>query len=91
MSGVEDIEVSVFDPTATEVGGWVCPSVEWSGVLSLTLTPSADQVSIFFNGPETDVFCYFRLAPLVDEDDGVVTRIASIEESPSESWMGGVI
>ena len=42
VSRVEDVKVSVLDPTAVEVGGGVSFGVERGGILSLTLAPSAD-------------------------------------------------
>ena len=42
MSGVEDVEVSVFDPAMIEIGRGVGFSIEWGGVLSFSLSPSAD-------------------------------------------------
>jgi len=52
---VEDIEISVFDPTTTEVGGGVGFHVKWGGIFGLTLTSCSDQVSFFLSGAKTDV------------------------------------
>ena len=42
VSRMEDVEVSVLDPTTVEIGGGICLSIEWSGVLGFTLALSAD-------------------------------------------------
>ena len=39
---MEDVEVSVFDPTAIEIGRGVGLSIKRGGILSFTLAPSAD-------------------------------------------------
>ena len=46
---------------------------------------------LFVNGPEANVLCYFRLILLVEKDEGVMAGVASVEESLSDSWMGGVV
>ena len=91
MSRVENVEVSVLDPAAIEVGRGICLGMEWGGVFGFALALSADRMSLFVNSPEANIFCYFRLVLLIEEDKGVMTRVASVEESPSNTWMGGVI
>ena len=42
VSGMENVEVSVLDPTTIEVWRGICLGVEWGSILSLVLAPSAD-------------------------------------------------
>ena len=42
MSGVEDVEVCVLDPTTIEVWRGICLGVEWGSILSFVLAPSAN-------------------------------------------------
>ena len=42
VSGVEDVKVSVFDPTAIEIGRGISLSIKWGGILHFTLAPSAN-------------------------------------------------
>ena len=48
-------------------------------------------MSLFVDGSEANIFCYFRLVLLIKEDKGVVTSVTGVEESPSNAWMGGVV
>ena len=55
MSRVEDVEISVFDPTAIEVEGGVGFHIKWGGILGFTLASCSDQVSFFLGGAKTNV------------------------------------
>ena len=55
MSRVEDVEISVFDPTAIEVEGGVGFRIKWGGILGFTLASCSDQVSFFLGGAKTNV------------------------------------
>ena len=91
VSGMENVKVHILDSTTIEIWGGVCFGVEWGGVLGFTLASSADQVGFFLNSPEANIFCYLRLVSFVEEDERVMASVASIKESLSNAWMGGVI
>ena len=91
MSRIEDVEVSVLDPTTVEIGRGVCLGVKWSGILGFTFALSPDQVCLFVDCPEANIFCYFRLVLLIEEDEGIMASVTSVEESPSNTWVGGVV
>jgi len=91
VSGVEYIEVSVFDSLVIKVGGGIGFHLKQGGILGFTLASSPNQVSFFFSGMKTDVFGYFRLILLIREDKRIVPRIASIKEGPSLSRMCGIL
>ena len=46
---------------------------------------------LLVDGPEANVLCYFRLVLLIEEDKRVMAGVPSVEESPSDSWMGRVV
>ena len=48
-------------------------------------------MSLLIDGPEANIFCHFRLALLIEEGEGVVARVASIKEGPSDAWMSRVV
>jgi len=56
----------------------------------MALSLSSHQVGIFFCGAKANVLGYFRLSFIVREDEGVVPRVASVEEGPSFSRICGV-
>ena len=91
VSGMEDVEVSVLDPMMVKIGGGVSFSIKRSGILRLAFTLSTDQVCFFIDGPKANIFCYFRLVLLVEEDQRVVASVTGIKEGPSNTWMGRVI
>ena len=88
---MENVEISVFDPTAIKVGGGVGFRVKWGGILSFTLASCSNQMSFFLCGAKTNILGNLRLVLLVEENKGVVAGVASVKESPSFARMGGVL
>jgi len=59
VSGVEDVKISVLDPTAIEVGGGIGFCMKRGGVLGFTFALCPDQVSFLFYGVKADVLGNF--------------------------------
>jgi len=91
MSRVEDVKVGVLDSAAIKVGGGIGFCVKWGGILGFSLALSSDQVSFFFGGVKTNILGYLWLILFVKENEGIVTRVTSVEESPSFSRMVRVL
>ena len=82
MGGMKEVEVGVLDPSTIEIGGWIGFRLKWSGILLLVLSSSSNQISVFFRRAKTNILGYFGLSLVIDENKGVVSRVASIKESP---------
>jgi len=91
MCWVEDVEISIFDPTTIEIGGGVGFHQKRGGVLGFTFASSPNQVGFFLSGAKTDILGDLWLVLFIRENKGVMTRVASVKESPSFSRMGGVL
>jgi len=88
---VEDVEVSIFDPSTVEIGRGEGPSVEGGRVLVGTLATNTDQMSVFVDTPVTDVLSSLCLSFLVEEDDGVEVRLSSIILHPPFTRVVGIL
>ena len=88
---VEDIEVSVFDPNAVEVGRGKCSGMEGGRVLAIALASYSYKVSIFSNAPIRDVSSRLCLSFLIEEDNGVEVRLSPIVSYPSLSRVFGIL
>jgi len=55
VSRVEDVEISVLNPTAIEVGRGVGFRIKQGGILGFTLASCSNQVSFFLGGAKTNV------------------------------------
>ena len=80
---MEDVEVSVFDPNAVEVGRGKCSSVKGSRIFVAPFALYPYKVSIFPNAPVRDVSGRLRLPFLIEENDGVEVGLSSIVPHPS--------
>ena len=89
--GVEDVEVSVFDPKAVEIGGGERSSMERGGVLAVTFASYAYKVSVFVNTPITDIPGGLSESFFVKKDDGVKMRLSPVILYPSLTRVVGVL
>ena len=88
---MENVEVGIFDPTTVKIRRGIGLGIKWGGILGFTLVSSTDQVSLFINSSEANIFCNFRLVLLVKKDKRVMTSVAGVKESLSSAWVGRVV
>jgi len=88
---MEDVEVSVFDPSAIEIGREEGPSMKGGRVFMSTLMANANQMSIFINAPVTDILGGFCLPFLIEEDDRVKVRLSPVILHPPFTRVVGIL
>ena len=79
---VEDVKVSVLDPSTVEVGRRESPGMERSRVLLIPLVPHSYKVSIFANASVTNVLGGLSLSFLIEKDNGVEVGLSFIIPYP---------
>jgi len=89
--GVKNVEISIFDPDAIEIGRGESSSMKGGGVLAGALVPNTDKVSIFVDTSITDILGSLRLSFLIEEDDGVKVGLSAIVLHPSFTRVVGVL
>jgi len=85
--GMENIEVSVLNPTMVEIGRREGPSMKGGGVLAFPFAAYSHKVSVFPNAPVRDVLSSLCLSLLIKEDDGVKVRLSTIIPYPPFAWV----
>ena len=88
---MEDVEVSIFDPKAVEVGRGERSSMERGGVLAVTFASYAYKVSIFINTPVANVFGSFGKSFFVKKDDGIEMWLSPIIPCPPLTRVVGIL
>jgi len=89
--GMENVEVVIFDPRTIEIGRGVCACMKGNGVLGVALLANSYKVSIDPNLSKSDVSRYFVLPILIEEDEGVLSRITAIVLAPPKTWVIWII
>ena len=69
------MEVGVFDPRAVEVWRGESPSMEGSGILTISLASHSHKVSIFSDAAVGDKPGHLSMSFLIEENDGVEMRL----------------
>ena len=75
---MENVKVSVLNPSAVEVGRGEGPSMKRSGILAFSLATYSHKVGVFPNASVRDVLGCFCLAFLIEEDDGIKVGLSTI-------------
>ena len=89
--GVEDIEVSVLDPSSVEIGRGEGSSMKGGGIFPIALAMNADKISILVDTSVADILGGFCLSFLVKEDDGVEVRLSTVIPYPPFARVIGVL
>jgi len=84
---MENVEVIVLDPQVIEIGSRVCLGMEGDGVLSIATLASSYKVSVDPYLSKGNIACHLILTILIEEDEGVLSRITMIVLTPPVSWM----
>jgi len=79
---VEEVEVSVLDPSMVEVGRGKGPSMEGGRILVFSLAAYSYEVSVFPNAPVRNVLSCFCLSLFIEEDNGIKVRLSTIIPYP---------
>ena len=80
---MENIEVSIFDPSVIEIGGREGLSVEGNRVLVIALALHSYKISVLSDASVTNVLSCFGLSLFIEENDGVEVGLSSIIPYPS--------
>ena len=88
---MEDVKISVLDPSSIEIGRGEGLSVKGGGVFPVALTTNANKMSILVDAPVTDILGGLRLSFLVKEDNGIKVRLSTIIPYPSFTRVVGVL
>ena len=88
---MKDLKIGVFDPRAVEIWGGECPSMEGSGILTISFASHSYQVSIFSDAMVRNEPSCLGVSFLVKEDDRVKVRLCTIVLYPPFARVIGIL
>ena len=89
--GVEEPEVSIFDPNAIEVRRGEGSSVKGCGILTSAFATDADKMSVFVDTLVANVLGSLCLSFLVKEDDRVKMGLSPVVPYPPLTRVVGIL
>ena len=88
---MEDVEVSIFDPSAIEIGRGEGPSMKGGRIFTSPFAANAHQMSVFVNAPVANILGSLCLSFFIEEDDGVEVRLSSVILYPPFTRVIGIL
>ena len=79
---MEDVKVSVLNPSMVEVGRRESPSMEGGGILTFSFVMYSYKVGVFPNAPIGNVLSCFCLSLFIEKDNGIKVGLSTIIPYP---------